>query len=387
MRQAKPSELNKLVSLTFDADPAIRIEAAESLSRFDDPAALFALAELSYDKDPSVRQAAQKLLENRKNGGEAEVMSFAEIFSKGKEEEKEDTEAAEDKVPVERKEKMLEPITRIFEKKWGKEKAELVKSKMMPSIDKIYNKSKKREDNQDSGRKAMQEFLTSYLEVVSDINPGEEVMAREQIEGNDEVAAVVSEELADELGEVGTKRIENKIAKEISEIEQDELEDQKQEDDITKLPDTFVKKAYETMMLSGGDESLMKKEMKMMIATAERDIKLAFRMAKSRYKKTKITHISEIKNRMRNINTDLLIVSDVERGEYLKNKKTKAFYTRISIKDDEGNEGLIYLFDNRGESLVPGMRVKVERGYAKTFKFSGETALTLGKNGSLYIVL
>jgi hypothetical protein len=386
MRQPKPSELNKLVSLTFDADPSVRIEAAESLAKFDDPAALFALAELSYDKEPEVRNAAQKMLEGRKNGEEAEVMSFAEIFSKGKDDEEGSEEKKEDEVPKERKEKMLQPITKIIEKRWGKEKAELMKSKMMPSIDKIYNKSKKTENEQDSGRKAMQEFLTSYLEVVSDINPGDGSEVIPEIEG--EVEAAVNEDLAGEIGELGTKEIaDERIAKEIAEIEQDEIEDQRQEDDLGKLPDTFVKKAYETMMLSGGDESMMKKEMKRMISSAENDIKLAFKMAKSRYKKTKITHISEIKNKMRNINTDLLTVAAIDRGEYQKTKKAKAQYTRLAIIDEEGNEGLIYLFDNRGDPLSPGMKVKIEKGYAKTFKFSGETALTLGKNGFLYIVL
>jgi len=37
---------------------------------------------------------------------------------------------------------VLRPISRIFEKRLGKEKAEAVKKKMMPTIEKIYLKSR-----------------------------------------------------------------------------------------------------------------------------------------------------------------------------------------------------------------------------------------------------
>ena len=57
------------------------------------------------------------------------------------------------------------------------------------------------------------------------------------------------------------------------------------------------------------------------------------------------------------------------------------------VSDEDGNEGLVYLFDDRGTPIRPGMRVKIEKGYARTFDFSGETALTVSKKGLLYIVL
>lgn len=90
---------------------------------------------------------------------------------------------------------------------------------------------------------------------------------------------------------------------------------------------------------------------------------------------------------MRNINTDPLLVRSVENMEYQKTKKIKAIVTRILVNDDEGNEGVVYLFEDRGIALQPGMKIKVQRALAKTFKFSGETALTLGKKSNIYIVL
>ena len=201
--QEKESSLNKLVSLTFDESPKVRKEAAKSLGKLDDPAALFALVELSYDKDISVKNAALDILEQKKRS-EKEVMSFAEMFSSGKNEEPE----GKGEHAADTKEKVLQPITMLFEKRLGKEKADRVKEKMMPAIEKIYMKtvSGNKHAGDESDRKAMQEFLTSYLEAVSDIGEAgpQPPEGGEPAEGGDGGPGV-REQLADELGEVGTK--------------------------------------------------------------------------------------------------------------------------------------------------------------------------------------
>jgi hypothetical protein len=372
--QAKTPSLNKLVSLTFDEDPNVRKEAAKSLGTLDDPAALFALLELSYDKDVAVKKVAQDILDLKKKNQE-EVMSFAKIFSSKDEEEKpEETSKS-------KKDRVLRPITKIFEKSMGKEKAERLKSKMMPAIEKIYQKSVNKPKTDVEGKTAMQEFLTSYLEAVSDISDngaGEDI--------GPEFA--VHEELAGELDSIGTreKRFEL-VTREIAEIEAVEQVEQKQEEDLEKLPDTAFKKAYETMMVSGGDDDIMKREMKRMMRNAEKDIKLAYNLAKKKFKETKITHLTKIKDGMRNINTEDLDIADVENMEYAKTKKTTDVVTRIMVNDEEGNEGIVYLFDGRGSAIRTGMKIKIVKGYVKSFDFSGETAITISKKGNVYIVL
>ncbi|MFZ5500693.1 MAG: HEAT repeat domain-containing protein, partial [Candidatus Micrarchaeota archaeon] len=409
------ANINKLVSLTFDEDPEVRKRAAKSLAEINDPGAVFALMELGFDKDPAVREVAQEYLEKKKKT-EPELMSFASIFSSN---DKKDGKEEKEEPGVDARERMLRPITQIFEKRLGKEKAEMAKSKLMPTIEKVYSKAhqhhnKKKSD--DNGRKVMQEFLTNYLEVMSDLDRvgGEGVIAvpeaEKEIAASAQPAATVvvqegqgleavreavdnpepHEPLTGELEEVGKSGAEtDMLAAEAASLELQHIEEMKEQAEIEQLPDTFFKKAYEIMMLSEGDEKLMNQERDRMIDEARNEIGLAFKMAKKRFKEMTITNITKITNGMRNVNTGLLTVKGAENIEYQKSKKTKATASRILVNDEEGNEGVVYLFDGRGTGIQAGMRIKVVNGMAKTFEFSGETALTLGKGkkSNVYIVL
>ncbi len=390
--------INKLVSLTFDENPQVRKEAAKALGALDDPAAVFALVELTYDKEPSVRETAQQFLEKKKQT-EPELMSFASIFSSGA--KKEEAPAAGEPSEADAKEKMLRPITQIFERRLGKEKAEVARSKLMPSIEKVYQKAHQQQGkkkNDDNGRKVMQEFLTNYLEVMSDLDrigggPAQPIHHEEEPAPAPEPPQ--AQEHAEQpqhpdeavLEEVGKPPEVDKASLELADLELAEIEEMKEREEIEHLPDTFFKKAYEAMMLSNGDEDIMRSEMNRMIEDARREIGLAFRLAKKRFKEQKITNITKIRNGMRNINTDILIIRSAESSEYQKTKKQKGMYTRVLVNDETGNEGVVYLFEDRGIALKSGMRVKVVGGQAKTFDFAGETALTVGKKGNVYIVL
>jgi hypothetical protein len=363
------------------------------LGEINDPAAVFALVELSYDKDPSVRVIAQQYLEKKKQT-EPELMSFAKIFSSGDEDQAPQIEEP----PTDAKEKMLRPITQIFEKRLGKEKAEVARSKMMPTIEKIYMRTHQphgsKKKIEESGRKVMQEFLTSYLEVMSDLDqigngPTPAVDHRQHLPelqtSVDEPHAEIEDESSGELRSADEKFNLDGVSAEIAMLESSEIAELKEREEIEHLPDTFFKKAYETMMLSGGDERLMKSEMEHMINEARREITQAFKMAKAKFKEMKITNITKIKNNMRNINTDVLVVKTAAQVEYQKTKKIKSVLTRVLVNDEAGNEGVIYLSDGRGSELRPGMRIKVVSGVAKVI--NGETSITMAKKGNIYIVL
>lgn len=351
------NELHKLVSLTFDENPRVRKEAARSLAEIDDPAALFALIELNYDKDPEVRKVAEEVLKKKKSE-EREVLSFAEIFDSSGEQQKIEVDEEE------KKRRVLSPITKLFEKKLGKEKADVVKSKMMPTIEKIYMKEKR---NYDNGRKSIQEFLTSYLEAIESISTTAESEGHlpEKRKDIEKPSMIYRETLPDELEEI-------------------EKEDEAMASIFEGYSQSDMRKAYEMMMLSGGDDGIMKREMNRMLREYKRNLKLAFSLAKRRFKETKITELSKIKNGMRNINTESLGIRNVNIIEYHDGKKRIA---RITVYDEKGGSMPLYLPVERASLLKEGMVIKIMKGYAKRFAFSNEIALTVSRNGSVCIIV
>jgi len=406
--------LNELISLTFDSSPEVRRQAALELSHYDDPGANFAILELTYDKDTNVSWTAREILDKRK-ASQPQLMSFAEVFGKGEEKKKEEKpQTAEETRKAETvREKMLKPLHQLMERKLGKEKAEAMKSKMMPTLEKIYLKAlgKNGQVNEEKG-KAVQEMLTDYLDVISGAEThvisdgGEEKGQKPTVpekKGRGEDAAEPEDAPLEaesepgsgmELDRVGTKEPEmGRAARELeeaaaeSEVEALEPQEMRDEKEESGGAGTMFRLAFDTMMASDGDEDVMKKAMENMVRDAEEEIRLAFRVAKEKYKQLNITHLTELKSGMKRVNTVPLLVKNIEHREWQRTKKTKDTFTRLLVADDEGNEGVIYLFDNRGAIVKEGMKIKIENGYAKTFAFAGETALTVSKKGNAYIII
>lgn len=404
--------IQRLISLTFDENPKVRKEAAKSLAEIDDPAALFAIMELSYDKDPSVKKIAREMM-NKKKSSEREVMSFAEIFSAPSAKLPEASETPETN-EEEKRRRILVPIEQLFEKKLGKQKADAVRGKMMPTIEKIYSKvvNIKPSEAAHTGKSAIQEFLTSYLEAISDIDalasepkpnaasqpeetgllqPRQKIIAEDANSISPELHEVPKsadspDELQSTLEIMGSRQGDAKeAAEEMRRLESEEIEEDP--DPTAKLPSTFLKRAYETMMLTEGDEELMKREMRRMVKDVERDLKLAFQAAKKKYKETNLAHLTKLKSGMGLVNTEVLSVKSVEKLSH-DYKKGEVTYYRIIVSDDEDNEGVVYLMDRDCDWMRPGMKIKIVKGRVKSFEFSGETAISVsGNKGNIYIVV
>ena len=387
----KKMGLHELISLTFDSDPKVRKQAAVELAKYDAPGAMFALVELTYDKDKNVQETARKLLDEAK-GKEPEMMSFADVFSKGENGEKKEEKGEEERPRTTAREKMLEPIEKMFEDKLGKEQAKKMKKRMMPTLEKMYMRAMEEKEGGEreiskENKKVVEEMLEGYLDVVA--GSGEKEI---------EISEPRQKSLAEELGLVSTKEL--KPDEVFKEVEKSSLEDEsaveegpspeeewaKEKAEMTP-GGTVFKFAFDTMMASKGDEKVMKKAMKKLTKNTGDQIKLAFDVAKKRYKELNITDITEIKSGMRNINTGALYVKSLEHKDYQRTKTKKDVFTRIVVADPEGSEGLIYLFNQRGNPIRPGMKLKLEKAYSKTFDWSGETAMTVSKKGKVYIIL
>ena len=410
------NNLERLISLTFDEDSNVRKKTALELAKVDDPGALFALLELTHDKDESVRDAAIDILEkNRKNKPKEDLMSFSELFSYSTNVDKK-SKSKPGKIITDKKRKLLHSIELIFERKLGKN-SDLVKKKMMPSLEKAYfnalseGKSSKREGR----REGVQKFLLNYLTLMKSSNNSEIYTNLEAQPSNSSPTLDASDNL-DNLDNIDNKEDSNpnvqieqegsldsldqvsshnssltggNIERALNEVLNSEVnstddKEHEHENFLKNVPDSLFKKAYEIMMYSGGDKSLMKKEMKRMIRLTEQDIKLAFRLAHQKFKENKITKLTDIVDKMRNITTDVLTIKSKEVVEFKKPRSTK-YAVRFLLQDSNGGEGVLYLFDGKGDSLVDGLNIKIEKGYAKVI--NDETSLILGSRGSIYIVV
>jgi hypothetical protein len=398
-KKEKEKELQRLVSLTFDEKPEVRKQAALTLAAIDEPAATFALLELSYDKDESVKSLARSIL-SKKQPQDKDAISFSQIF--GQPAELEPQAAALSPEEDIKKKKLLSPVEQIFEKRLGKAKAALVKDRMMATIEKIYLKAVDSEKGDNAQKqKSMQKMLTSYADVLSGLDKisfEESAPIREANLAEVQTIQETPQAPKDEppiLEEVGNSTDSSRISRDLSELSQEVGE----ADEIRKLDSedgaespsggdkSTFRRAYDLMLASDGDEEVMFQQSQKLIKRLQEDVDLAFKMAKQRFKAANITHLTELKDGMRNVNTDTLVVKSAEAGEYQRTKTKKDTFTRIIANDAEGSEGIIYLFEGRGGEVRPGMKIKVVKGQVKFFKFSGQTALTVGQKGNVYIVL
>ncbi len=376
-------ELQKLISLTFDENPEIRKKAAKKLSELDDPGALFALVELTYDKDNGVKETAKKILEKRKPS-EQDLIPFSELFSfkfDGSEEQVFEQN-------LDKQKRMLHPIEALFEKRLGKEKADIVKKKMMPSLEKVYLKATTKEENVDSfekdRRSAIHEFLNTYIDAISEETGNNKIEKYQKINAEDSIDSLESLEVVSASHSFEEPEIKM-ILKEVDDsLSMEDDSDEKHKKFLEGSQDGLFRKAYEIMMYSQGDSAVMKKEMKRMLRHAQQDIKLAFYLARQKFKENKITKLTDIKEKMRNITTDDLIVKSVEKIEFKKARSSNMAY-RILVNDPDGNEGVVYLFDNKAELLRSGIKIKLLRAYSKVI--NGETSLTISSSGNIYVVI
>lgn len=366
----QPSELHRLISLTFDSNPTVRRQAATELGTVDDPGAVFALIELSYDKNTDVAQTARSILQSKKSN-EPKKLSFAELFRTGKETEDEKKQTKE------------EQLEQILQKSLGKERAKKLKDKISPKVLDLDMEETKEQD--ESKRIAMQQFLTAYLEELGVLGLNQEKLdSLSPSDGSKKQDPQLEQTLKETVGS-GIGHDAFLIGEDAEEVENERhftLEYEGEKIPFNTTMKSIFQIALETLMATDKEKS-MKDQIKQLKKTLSYQVDLAFKIAKEKISKKHVVNISEIRDGMRRIYTEPLLVEKVEVNEYMRTKTKKDLYTRLIVKDNEGNEGIIYLFKSRGTKIQKGTYVKLENARAKYFKFSGETALTVSNSGKV----
>jgi hypothetical protein len=385
-------EVARLISLTFDSNPKVRIATARKLAEINDPGATLAMLELSNDKNKEVVKTANEGLA-RMRQNKPDMLPMTELFrgvdfSGGRKEEPEHKPMLE--AEKEQKEKMLDPLQKEFEKSMGKEKAEQLKPKLFELAFMHKDKS------------TFQNLLTHVMNLYSVQKDEEKPEAKEERQAHHEKPAQEKQgepkqgaaQEAPKKEDIGIAEAgfaapsadaADLIGREAEDMTKDNLFTEEEKKVMEEGEPSIIRMAYDSMMISD-DEHLIEHQRDTLKKFLDHQVDVAFKLARRNFKEVKLTDISNIKDGWKNITTDYLLVKKVEHRQYDRTKNAREVYTRLTVADPEGKEGIIYLFENRGALIKEGMSIRLEKAKSKTFKFSGETVLTVDKRGKVYAV-
>jgi len=362
-------KLDKLIALTFDEDPKVRKQALKELALVDDALALIAITELTFDKDKEVAEEAKRILEERKKNIQHSQLPLSDLFKGVSFSGKEEVVKQEEKEKTSNK--IVDSIRDIFIKKYkdksiGERAFEMFISQVKKST-------------------TPQQFITAYIET-RDLEKTEKLKLEneEKVKKEKNIEQKAIEKDIEPLEIIGEKINTELIAQEEKLLEDDELfkEEKKILEEFKYPPTAFSIALNELSAVE--DEKASKKLSDMLIQFFKKQVELAYKVVRKKFKAIKITDLSEIKDGMKNITTDILEIVEIKEIPY-KDRGKEKILRRVVLRDKGGKEGVLYLFDDRGSILREGMKISLEKAKAKTFKFSNETALTLDKRGKGYI--
>ena len=402
--QAAPEDENaridKLVSLTFDSDPQIRRQAMAELSKIDDPRAIFALLELSADKDENIKSLARAGLENFKEEKEA-IVDLEKVFE----------ERAEGRVPAQDREatksKLMPSIEKLFSRyKGGREK-------LMPSIEKLFSwmppvqmqqaiapkAASEQEEYEEELEQPACEPLSNIEKMQHKASTLEAAEARIGVlphKANPQAIRAIrsqkgeilpsKEGMEEALNFPIPEHLEQRLSATLS-IPAMEGADKELEEEGKKLPRErldYYQWAYALAVTPGIKASEIKKEKERLIKEIKNDIETAFDLAIARAKENGIENLGGLKPGMKKITTFPLEVAEHALAVVPVGKKKTASMSRILLSDGK-HQVPLYVMPERAIGIRQGDLISVRDAYVDFFVHSKETVLLLGKNGQIII--
>ncbi|MFN3910266.1 MAG: HEAT repeat domain-containing protein [Candidatus Anstonellaceae archaeon] len=369
-------EIDRLVSLSFDENPAIREEVAKKLAHFlSDPRAILALIDLSADKNELVKQTAKKVLEKYQSSDKEAFSSLEKFFEKLHE---------STLVPEElekQKNLMMPQVEKLFSSQVSKEK-------LLPSIEKLFSRKSKKEVLQ-----ATSEQKEKVLASISSLEG--EPKTKEKKEGVDiqQKETTMAADLDFPLPSSVKEKLSSPILS-IPKIEHSEelVSEEKEE----KFPISFLdfyKLAFSLASTPGIKASDLTKEKKHLLSVLKHNLSLAFKIAIKKAKQEGgIDSLSGLKIGMKKISTLPLEVLDVSSVSILKGKKAITL-VRVLLSDGKSHLPL-YLSQEKGLGIKKGDLVSLKNVYvdfiiknpnASSDHEKGELCFLLSKNSQIII--
>ncbi len=438
------ARIDRLVSLTYAADPHVRKKATIELSIFDGPRAIFARLELSADKDLKIKELALAGLGNFKEEKEA-IVDLEKIF-----EEKAEGKASEQDIEA-TKSKMMPSIEKIF----SKHKAS--KDRLMPSIEKLFSwmstgkerggtrapegeaavplphagpvlagspknriesaheeisreeEDAESEESEENGQEApgagdplsaieQMPRTTSLDKAEARIgllpgrasphalhqirHPYEEAPAAQT-----ESVRPTQERLDEAINFPLPANLEQRMNSPVSSIPMlagSEGEFREEEGRLPKSRLDYYQWAYALAITPGIKAAELKKEKERLLKDIKNEIEMAFKMAIDRAKENGIESLTGLKPGMKKLTTFPLEVVEHTLVMVPAGKKKMVQMARIAVSDGKRTLPL-YVMPQRGNGIDKGDLVSLRDMYVDYFTHSSELVLLLGKNGQIML--
>jgi hypothetical protein len=375
----KPDDLDKVVAQAFDSDPAVRLKVANSLSKIDDPRAIFALIELSSDKDEAVKEIAQRALGQRKDEQE-EIVSIGKLLSERKSQPPPQAQggAPQQSTPAQMASRanMMPALERLFAH-YEPKKRESAKRKLLPSLQKLFGfrpeeldplreldkisgaqqRENAQQQREETGPKNADNFPFGKHE-----EPRETPhRAEHEVEISDEDAEVVGGEDAPHIGR------------------HDEQEGEEQHD--LEGSDEIYHYALHIATTPGIGKADLKRESNRLINDFRRRVELAFKLASAQAAEEGFATFSGVKPGMKNLSFSDMQVSAITEIAYGPKRKP---YARIMLFDGKREMALLVPRE-RASGVTAQDRVAPKKVAADFIVEKSEVVLLAGTKSSVVV--
>lgn len=370
---AQPLDVDRLVSLTFDSNPNVRRQTAQTLGTIDDPRAIFALIELSSDKDPAVQEAARAALDRFKGQKEEQeaIVSIEQLLAERKVAKMEDPQAA----AVEAKQKLLPSLEKLFHHDGKSPKG--AREKMMSSLLEKFFLPKAQGDQKDP------------LSSIEHVHGGEQAAASAHVQQEHKDALTRDEVDQIRLGHEEPKK--QPTAQPVEEEEQMQLPAQQHEDAAEEyaqqaqpaMPEKpfYYKLAYDIAKTAGAKKNVVLREEKRIIANLKKDVELAFKLALSAVEEEGIPTLSNLKPGLKRISLapmQIVSISQMQLGK-------KGAYAKIMLTDGKKNVPLLVPVE-RAHGISASDQIILKDAQTDYLVETSELAIVLSPHSKMLIV-
>jgi len=392
----KPDDLDRIVAQAFDSDPAVRLKVANSLSKIDDPRAIFALIELSSDKDEAVKEVAQRGLGQRKDEQE-EIVSIGKLLSERKAQPAQAPASAgmpqQPSSQQNSRANMMPAIERLFAH-YEPKKRESAKRKLLPSLQKLFG------------------FRPEELDPLRELDKISSSQHVAQAYGADMPGAPQRQAVHERSEEDGKPRnAENfpfgkheeprepphRAETEVEVLEEDtemvgernvpgreEQEDAMGEDrphDGPEKPDEVYHYALHIATTPGMGKADLKREQNRIITDFRRRVELAFRLAAEQAREEGNATFSGVKPGMKNLSFSDMPISSISETAYGPRRKP---YARIMLFDGKREMALLVPRERAG-GITQNDRVAPKKVAADFIMEKSEVVLLAGPKSNVVV--